>query len=48
VDQRALFAGLVAAGMTRRQAVKEVARRTGRPARVVYAELLDADEQPED
>jgi hypothetical protein len=45
VDERALFAELVAGGMTRRQAVKEVARRAGRPAREVYRELLDAEEQ---
>jgi 16S rRNA (cytidine1402-2'-O)-methyltransferase len=38
---RALFAQLTASGMTRRQAVKEAARRLGRPAREVYRELLD-------
>jgi hypothetical protein len=48
VDERTLFAELVAAGMTRRQAVKEVARRSGRPAREVYARLLvtDRDDEP--
>jgi 16S rRNA (cytidine1402-2'-O)-methyltransferase len=39
-DLRALFAQLTASGMTRRQAVKEAARRLGRPARDVYRELL--------
>jgi len=40
-DLHALFAELTASGMTRRQAVKEAARRLGRPAREVYAELLE-------
>jgi 16S rRNA (cytidine1402-2'-O)-methyltransferase len=40
-DLRELFAALTADGMTRRQAVKEAARRLGRPAREVYRELLD-------
>jgi 16S rRNA (cytidine1402-2'-O)-methyltransferase len=43
-DLRALFAQLTASGMTRRQAVKEAARRLGRPAREVYAELLQSSE----
>jgi len=39
-DLHELFAELTAGGMTRRQAVKEAARRLGRPAREVYRELL--------
>ncbi len=39
-DPRALFERLVAQGLTRRAAVKEVARLTGRPAREVYALVL--------
>jgi 16S rRNA (cytidine1402-2'-O)-methyltransferase len=42
-DLRTLFDQLSASGLTRRQAVKEAARRLGRPARDVYAELLDED-----
>jgi 16S rRNA (cytidine1402-2'-O)-methyltransferase len=45
-DVRELFARLTASGMTRRQAVKEAARRAGRPAREVYRELLDPGEPP--
>jgi 16S rRNA (cytidine1402-2'-O)-methyltransferase len=37
----ALFAGLTADGLTRRQAVKEVARRLGLPAREVYKRVLE-------
>ena len=49
VDIHRLFAGLTAGGMTRREAVKEVARRSGRPARAVYRELLgDRKPGPED
>jgi 16S rRNA (cytidine1402-2'-O)-methyltransferase len=40
-DLRALFEQLTAEGMTRRAAVKEAARRLGRPARDVYRELLE-------
>jgi 16S rRNA (cytidine1402-2'-O)-methyltransferase len=36
----AMFARLVASGLTRREAVKEVARRLGLPAREVYARVL--------
>lgn len=39
-DPRVLFERLVAQGLTRRAAVKEVARLTGRPAREVYALVL--------
>jgi 16S rRNA (cytidine1402-2'-O)-methyltransferase len=46
VDVHRLYSELTAAGMTRREAVKEAARRSGRPAREVYRELL-AD-PPED
>lgn len=35
-----MFARLVASGLTRREAVKEVARRLGLPAREVYARVL--------
>jgi len=35
------FAGLVAGGLTRREAVKEAARRLGLPAREVYRRVLD-------
>jgi 16S rRNA (cytidine1402-2'-O)-methyltransferase len=44
-DLRTLFAQLTASGLTRRQAVKEAARRLGRPAREVYGELLKADDE---
>src|SRR5262245_20460055 len=43
-DLRALFAQLTTSGMTRRQAVKEAARRLGRPAREVYRELLAVED----
>jgi 16S rRNA (cytidine1402-2'-O)-methyltransferase len=46
VDLHRLYEELTAAGMTRREAVKEAARRTGRPAREVYRELLEDDESP--
>lgn len=36
------FAGLCAAGSSRREAVKQLARRFGLPAREVYARLLDS------
>jgi 16S rRNA (cytidine1402-2'-O)-methyltransferase len=39
----ALFARLVAAGRTRREAVKETARRLGLPAREVYRRVLASD-----
>jgi len=39
-ELRSLFARLVAEGKTRREAVKEAARRTGLPAREVYRRLL--------
>ncbi|HSB61770.1 MAG TPA: 16S rRNA (cytidine(1402)-2'-O)-methyltransferase [Vicinamibacteria bacterium] len=39
----AVFARLVAEGKTRREAVKEAARRTGLPAREVYRRLLGAE-----
>jgi 16S rRNA (cytidine1402-2'-O)-methyltransferase len=39
----ALYAELVSAGRTRREAVKEAARRLGLPAREVYRRLLDTD-----
>lgn len=45
LDLHGLFAELTAAGMTRREAVKEAARRAGRPAREVYRELLDEGEE---
>jgi 16S rRNA (cytidine1402-2'-O)-methyltransferase len=45
LDLHGLFAELTAAGMTRREAVKEAARRAGRPAREVYRELLDDGEE---
>lgn len=45
LDLPGLFAELTAAGMTRREAVKEAARRAGRPAREVYRELLDEGEE---
>lgn len=49
LDVRRLFTELTAAGMTRREAVKEAARRAGRPAREVYRELLgDRDPEPGD
>ena len=38
------FAGLVAGGLTRREAVKEAARRLGLPAREVYRRVLDPGE----
>ena len=40
-DVAATYAALVAAGRTRREAVKETARRHGLPARQVYAQVLD-------
>jgi len=42
---RAMFARLGGEGLTRRAAVKEIARRTGLPAREVYARVLDAGEE---
>jgi 16S rRNA (cytidine1402-2'-O)-methyltransferase len=39
-DVAATYAGFVAAGRTRRDAVKETARRHGLPARQVYAQVL--------
>lgn len=43
-----IFAGLVARGLTRRQAVKAAARRLGLPAREVYRRVLpgEAEEEP--
>jgi 16S rRNA (cytidine1402-2'-O)-methyltransferase len=41
----ALYARLAAAGRTRREAVKEVARLLGLPARDVYRQVLDAHEE---
>jgi 16S rRNA (cytidine1402-2'-O)-methyltransferase len=46
VDVHRLYSELTAAGMTRREAVKEAARRSGRPAREVYREVLD--DQPKE
>jgi 16S rRNA (cytidine1402-2'-O)-methyltransferase len=40
----AVFAALAAQGMTRREAVKETARRLGLPAREVYRRVLGTDE----
>lgn len=40
-DAESLFAELVAAGRSRREAVKEVAKRLGLPAREVYRKVLD-------
>jgi len=42
----ALFAQLTAAGRTRREAVKETARRLGLPAREVYRRVLEAGPAP--
>ena len=42
-DPVALYRRLAAEGRTRREAVKEAARRLGRPARDVYALVQDAD-----
>ena len=39
-EVQALFDRLVAEGKTRREAVKEAARRTGRPAREIYRQVL--------
>jgi len=39
-DVAATFAALVAAGRTRREAVKETARRHSLPARAVYAQVM--------
>jgi 16S rRNA (cytidine1402-2'-O)-methyltransferase len=50
-DVEGLFATLVADGRSRRDAVKEIARRTGLPARDVYRRVLpseDEDDAPED
>jgi len=40
-ELRALFARMVSEGRTRREAVKEAARRTGLPAREVYRRVLE-------
>jgi 16S rRNA (cytidine1402-2'-O)-methyltransferase len=42
-DPVALYRRLAAEGLTRREAVKEAARRLGRPAREVYAIVQDAE-----
>jgi 16S rRNA (cytidine1402-2'-O)-methyltransferase len=42
-DALGLYSRLVAEGRTRREAVKEVARRLGRPAREVYRDALASD-----
>ena len=42
--RRRRFARLTAEGMTRREAVKETARRHGLPAREVYAQVLDDED----
>ena len=42
-DPVSLYERLVAEGMTRREAVKEAARRLGRPAREIYAMTLGGD-----
>ena len=42
-DVAAAYAALVAAGRTRREAVKETARRFSLPAREVYAQVLEED-----
>lgn len=42
-DLHELYARFTAEGLTRRQAVKEVARRLGLPAREVYQRLLDGN-----
>jgi 16S rRNA (cytidine1402-2'-O)-methyltransferase len=48
VDAEAMFAQLQAQGLTRREAVKQVAQATGRPTREVYQRLLvQANEQDE-
>jgi hypothetical protein len=41
----ATFAALVATGRTRREAVKETARRHSLPARAVYAQVLARDDK---
>jgi 16S rRNA (cytidine1402-2'-O)-methyltransferase len=50
IDAEAMFAQLQAQGLTRREAVKQVALATGRPAREVYQRLLPSsagsDEEP--
>jgi hypothetical protein len=42
-----LYARLTAQGLTRREAVKEAARRLGLPAREVYQRVLDESAPPE-
>jgi 16S rRNA (cytidine1402-2'-O)-methyltransferase len=44
-DAETLFASLAAAGLTRREAVKETARRLGLPAREVYRRVLGRDDE---
>ena len=46
-DPVALYRRLAAEGRTRREAVKEAARRLGRPAREVYAIVQDEKPEPE-
>ena len=46
-DPVALYRRLAAEGRTRREAVKEAARRLGRPAREVYAIVQDAEPEAE-
>jgi 16S rRNA (cytidine1402-2'-O)-methyltransferase len=49
-DAETVFAALTAEGRTRREAVKETARRLGLPAREVYRRVLrtTGDEEEED
>jgi hypothetical protein len=46
-DPVALYRRLAAEGRTRREAVKEAARRLGRPAREVYAIVQRAEPESE-
>ena len=43
-DAKTVYAALAAEGLTRREAVKETARRLGLPAREVYKKVLDTPE----
>ena len=46
-DPVALYRALAAEGRTRREAVKEAARRLGRPAREVYQLVQEAEPEGE-
>ena len=43
-DVETVYAALAAEGLTRREAVKETARRLGLPAREVYKKVLDTSD----